>query len=279
MGCGASASRVDQPRQTAKAEAGTAQSQPNDAEVGADEENPNMDIDTTSMAQAVQHLHFCPHHGRYSEGRCPKCYPPEKPITEFQITVTKMNGEEVASFLAGKDEAIMTIKERVKAQAGIALYRQRLLHGTDILENTELLCQLRVAKGVAAVQLTLVLLDPVTVTKVEMRTGDLVDLIEFHYSNGTKESVGAMGGVAQSPFLLNEDEFITAIHGRHGDSLDGIQFETNAGRKSQFYGNPKGGRAFSMSASGGAQIWSVKRGMGWKHCGKISKLVEHPALH
>merc|ERR1719262_310341 len=111
MGCGASASGVAQPRQTDKTETGTAESKPTEV----DEENPLMDMGDTSMTPSVQHPHFCPYHGRYSEDRCPKCYPPPKPITEFQITVTKMDGEDVASFIASKDEAILTIKERVKA--------------------------------------------------------------------------------------------------------------------------------------------------------------------
>eukprot|EP00418_Pyrodinium_bahamense_P030365 CAMPEP_0179137272 /NCGR_PEP_ID=MMETSP0796-20121207/65476_1 /TAXON_ID=73915 /ORGANISM="Pyrodinium bahamense, Strain pbaha01" /LENGTH=160 /DNA_ID=CAMNT_0020836441 /DNA_START=149 /DNA_END=631 /DNA_ORIENTATION=- len=110
------------------------------------------------------------------------------------------------------------------------------------------------------------------VERVRMRTGDLIDLIEFQYSDGTVESNGnRIGGGECEPFELAVGEFIVAVDYREGDMFDAICFKTNEGRSSRYYGNPQGGREFHFEAPAGEQIWNVERWPGY--CGKVKSFV------
>ena len=80
-----------------------------------------------------------------------------------------------------------------------------------------------------------------------VRTGDLVDRVECHYSDGGFETFGGGGGEWRQPVTLKVGEYISGIGGRKGDSLDAIHFTTNQGRIIEFAGRLNGGSAFSMS--------------------------------
>ena len=67
-------------------------------------------------------------------------------------------------------------------------------------------------------------------------SGRLVDLIAFSFSDGSTAEFGRRGGSAKEPFFLAAGEHLVAVSGRRGDSLDGVQFHTSAGRASPYYG-------------------------------------------
>lgn len=48
-------------------------------------------------------------------------------------------------------------------------------------------------------------------TKIGGRKGWYVDQVWFEYSDGSKSKWGGNGGGASTPFVLNEDEYITKI--------------------------------------------------------------------
>ena len=75
-----------------------------------------------------------------------------------------------------------------------------------------------------------------------VRTGDLVDRIEFHYSDGSLRAHGGRGGVWRRPLMLEPGEFITVVSGRKGDSLDSIEFSTSRGVTRGFSGILNGGQ-------------------------------------
>merc|ERR1719359_889771 len=70
------------------------------------------------------------------------------------------------------------------------------------------------------------------VRQVSTRTGALVDQITSHYSDDTIDQLGGDGGSEENPFVLNDGEYIVAIHGNQDDNLSAIQFETSHARKS-----------------------------------------------
>ena len=90
--------------------------------------------------------------------------------------------------------------------------------------------------------------------RVYVRTGDLVDRVEFHFSDGTVRSHGGRGGHLREPFVLNTGEYITGIAGRAGDSLDSISFRTSEGRQHTFAGRLNGGVHFTMSCETGEEL-------------------------
>jgi len=96
----------------------------------------------------------------------------------------------------------------------------------------------------------------VRVTAVQIRSGDLIDSVQFTYSlpNGTTTSGARHGGSGgrTSTFQLADDEYITGISGRYGDSLDSIRIQTNK-RTSQLYGGSGGNRDFQISIPAGNQ--------------------------
>lgn len=79
---------------------------------------------------------------------------------------------------------------------------------------------------------------------VRVKTGDLVDRVEFHYADGKVSAHGGHGGRWCPDFILGVGEFITDISGQVGDSLDAISFVTNHGREARFAGRLNGGRRF-----------------------------------
>jgi len=69
-------------------------------------------------------------------------------------------------------------------------------------------------------------------------------------SNGEVVKFGPEGGVMQEEFTVPPSEWITWIKVKQGEHLDSIQFYTNRGTPSPFYGGPGGRKA----------IFHVKRG-------------------
>merc|ERR1719469_303265 len=47
--------------------------------------------------------------------------------------------------------------------------------------------------------------------QVHVRGGDLIDQLEFQYSDGTKNTLGQHGGGAREPFVLEAGEVIVAM--------------------------------------------------------------------
>ena len=82
------------------------------------------------------------------------------------------------------------------------------------------------------------------IVAIYMKTGDLVDRVEMHYSDGTHSAHGGMGGRWREPLLLKPDEYITRVSGKKGDSLDSICFTTNKQDSHVFAGRLNGGRRF-----------------------------------
>ena len=82
--------------------------------------------------------------------------------------------------------------------------------------------------------------------KIEVRTGLLVDRLEFWFSDGSLESYGGDGGSPRQTFWLRPGECIDGVSGRTGEALDQFQFRTNTGRRSPLYGG-YGGQAFDFS--------------------------------
>jgi len=112
--------------------------------------------------------------------------------------------------------------------------------------------------------------------QIGVQAGDLIDQISFHYSDGSVDKCGGSGGDEKQPFKLAAGEYLVNILYRAGDSLDAIQFVTNSGRESNWYGNRGGGSGpYSMQSQPGHQIWSVVRSQSGT-CGPIDRLVERP---
>lgn len=148
----------------------------------------------------------------------------------------------------------------------------KLLSGTQLAEHEEGNAGAAAADQQRALGLT-------TLSKITVKCGTFVDVITFHYSDGLTSVRGNDGGEDREPFQFLQGEHLAAINGREsdGESLDAVQFETDRGRKSMFYGNLRGGRSFSLRASEGSQIWDIER-KSQAHCGGIAKLVEKRGL-
>lgn len=147
----------------------------------------------------------------------------------------------------------------------------KLLNGTRLEEHEELIAEVAAVDQDKVHGLT-------TLAKITVKCGTFVDVITFHYSDGLTSVRGDNGGELREPFVLLPGEHLAAINGRESDSesLDAVQFETDRGRKSGFYGNLRGGRSFSLRASEGSQIWDIERKSA--HCGSVAKLVEKRGL-
>ena len=52
-----------------------------------------------------------------------------------------------------------------------------------------------------------------------MRSGALIDQIEFVFHDGTSVAYGNYGGDQRNDFVLNEGEFLVKVHCREGSSL------------------------------------------------------------
>jgi len=96
------------------------------------------------------------------------------------------------------------------------------------------------------------------ISEIHVRSGALIDKIEIHYRDGTSIARGTNGGGPRPPFVLQEGEKLVKIQTRQGDSLDGCQFFTDAGRSSQWYGG-HGGSPSSFLASAQDPIIDIQR--------------------
>ena len=91
---------------------------------------------------------------------------------------------------------------------------------------------------------------------MRVRHGLLVDQIEFHLSGETPnvKTYGAARGTQSADFDLNPGEWLVAVLRREGGALDAVRFETNTGRKSQWYGNEFDGQAMPRLAAPPGQM-------------------------
>ncbi|GBG32302.1 Griffithsin [Hondaea fermentalgiana] len=112
---------------------------------------------------------------------------------------------------------------------------------------------------------------------VRVRSGRHVDAIEFEFQDGFVKTYGNVsGGEKQEDFVLHipEREYIVQIKGRQGSYLDGIQFVSNLGRTSRWYGG-SGGKPFASTADAGTMIIGLDMADGFCPC--LLKLRLHMA--
>ena len=109
------------------------------------------------------------------------------------------------------------------------------------------------------------------VKEIKVRSGALIDFIEFHYTAGDALSVGEGQGNEQEAFILEPGEVITELHGGQGGLLDRVQFGTNRGRLSTAYGGT-GGENFTFKVTEGKMIIGLDRAVGL--AGKITAFHE-----
>jgi len=109
--------------------------------------------------------------------------------------------------------------------------------------------------------------------QIEVRSGDLVDFVNFHFTNGEKLVTGGGEGNEQEPFVLQPGEAIVEVKGGQGGLLDRIEFVTNKGRSSASYGG-QGGDPFTMKAASGMVIVGLERSDGT--AGKVVAVQECP---
>ena len=86
---------------------------------------------------------------------------------------------------------------------------------------------------------------------MKVRSGDLIDLLEFVMADGSVKNGGfsTQGGQEQPPFDLGPDEHIVRLEVKQGIYLDGLRIHTSKGRESQWYGGQEGAtEEFSGSA-------------------------------
>jgi hypothetical protein len=113
-----------------------------------------------------------------------------------------------------------------------------------------------------------------SVKSIHMRTGDLVDQVQFEYRSGLSRTWGRGGGGGRPSFHLQDDEYLYSIeYCQNNTNLFGICFETNKGRKSQWYGN-RSRSSSTLHAAAGQMIVGLKRGGGY--CEKIKGIEEEP---
>ena len=93
------------------------------------------------------------------------------------------------------------------------------------------------------------------IAEVRVRAGDTIDAVQMIYaladgrlSAGTRH--GGKGG-RENVFRLDNDEYITGISGRYGDTVDSLRIHTNK-RTSPAYGGG-GDHDFRLDAPSGAQ--------------------------
>ncbi|CAE7482809.1 unnamed protein product [Symbiodinium pilosum] len=107
--------------------------------------------------------------------------------------------------------------------------------------------------------------------QIKVKSGALVDFVEFVYSSGEPLVVGEGKGDEQEPFDLEPGEVLVELRGGQGGLLDRLQFVTSRGRESKAYGG-SGGDAFSFKASDGKMIVGLSRSVGL--AGKITAIEE-----
>ena len=85
------------------------------------------------------------------------------------------------------------------------------------------------------------------IESITLRCSQTINAIRVNYT--TKEESFMIGNIEngmERDFVLESDEYITSVNGRAGDTqIDAIQFTTNTGRKSGWYGG-YGGIVFHM---------------------------------
>ena len=94
------------------------------------------------------------------------------------------------------------------------------------------------------------------VIAVLISSGILIDFLQLIVrQNGTNRALAQHGGDGGhlTPFVLNDDEYLTGISGRHELYIDSITLHTNI-RTSQRFGGHGGEREFSINANNGEQI-------------------------
>ena len=98
------------------------------------------------------------------------------------------------------------------------------------------------------------------ISKICVRTGNVVDRVEIHFSDGAFIGSGGGGGEWRLPVTLEIGEYIIGFGGRKGgvlgDSLGAIYFTTNLGRAHNFAGRFNGGRAFHKLIEPGHELIS-----------------------
>ncbi|CAE7769698.1 unnamed protein product [Symbiodinium sp. CCMP2456] len=107
--------------------------------------------------------------------------------------------------------------------------------------------------------------------QIKVKSGALVDFVEFVYASGEPQVVGEGKGEEQEPFDLEPGEVLVEIRGGQGGLLDRIQFVTSRGRESNAYGG-SGGDAFSFKASDGKMIVGLRRAVGL--AGRVTGMEE-----
>jgi hypothetical protein len=117
----------------------------------------------------------------------------------------------------------MALHPRLGCESPLALLKP------DLLQRIAQLCRLACTRWVVA---------------LTVRTGLLVDCVAFHYSDGSQLSRGGRGGQERPFFKLSAGEYIAKLRGRRGLYLDALEFETNLGRRSPWYGSQSGGQPF-----------------------------------
>lgn len=79
--------------------------------------------------------------------------------------------------------------------------------------------------------------------KIKMRSGDLIDSIQFVFTDGMNQyELPAMGGNGGRPseFIIPQGEVIQKIIVKHSQYLSGLQFITNTGKCSPMFGKGAG---------------------------------------
>ena len=87
--------------------------------------------------------------------------------------------------------------------------------------------------------------------------GSLIDQVKFHLDGETPsvKTYGAGGGHQAADFDLNPGEWLVAVLRREAAGLlEAVQFETNTGRKSQWYGSQFDGQAMPRLAAPPGQM-------------------------
>jgi hypothetical protein len=200
------------------------------------------------------------------------------------VTVVKMNGTQMF-FLAEHRPTINELKQEIEQQDGIHSWKQTLtLPECGASESGGMEGSMRVPGGVGdmctlmlthngkenSIQVRSITIRQgmeattlrTTVTSVEQVKFDLVDgsLRTYEF---TRMVVGEGEGQHRRrgplPFMLPEGEYVKEVRGRKGFSLDGIQFVTNNGTVSMWYGARHGGGSeFAYVAKEGSEITGLQ---------------------
>jgi len=99
-----------------------------------------------------------------------------------------------------------------------------------------------------------------SVFKVHVRFGRHVEFIAFEFVDGSIQSYGdESGGSGEGSFEIEVEkgEFLVRVVGRQKKHLDGVQFVTNLGTSSQWFGGD-GGNPFQKRATEGKMIVGLK---------------------